>query len=77
MRDRFTPFLFRFARPCVSPGRIEPDPEYAYDDSLGVVRWLGREDHPPAIEAAGLAMPMTKKNDLEKGEDSKDRRMWQ
>jgi hypothetical protein len=76
MSAQYTPFLFRFSRPCISPGREQPSPEYAYDRTVDLVRWLGREDHPPAIEASGVHMPQTKKNDLEKGEDSKDRRMW-
>lgn len=70
------PFLLRFARPCMSPGRAPLDPEYAYDESIDMVRWLGSSDRPPAIEAHGKRGPMTKKADIEKSDDNKDRRMW-
>lgn len=70
------PFLFRFAQPCCSPSRAPQNPEYVYDYSTDLVRWVGREDRPPAIEASGPNGPTTKKHDIEKGEDSKDRRMW-
>jgi len=70
------PFLLRFAHSCVSPGRAMPDPEYVYDESIDMVRWLGSPDNPPAIQAHGKSGPMTKKSDVEKGDDTKDRRMW-
>ena len=71
------PFLLRFARPCLSPGRASMDPDYAYDESIDMVRWLGSPDRPPAIEADGPDdPPVTKKADIEKGDDNKDRRMW-
>jgi len=71
------PFLFRFAQPCCSPGRIKTRANYIYDDSMDLVRWLGAPNHPLAIEASGIEGPMTKKCDIEKGDDSKDQRMWQ
>lgn len=72
-----TPFLFRFAQPCLSPGRYaEPTDSYYYDQVSCVVRWRNGIDDPPAVVAAGNDPPKTKKCDLEKGEDSKDRRMW-
>lgn len=70
------PFLLRFARPCVSPGRASRDPDYEYDESLDMVCWLGSPDRPPVIEAETPKPPITKKADIEKGEDKKDRRMW-
>jgi hypothetical protein len=70
------PFLLRFARPCRSDAKAERKPDYVYDDVNDIVRWLGRADHPPAIVAAGEGGPKTKKQDIEKGEDQKDRRMW-
>jgi len=72
-----TPFLFRFAQPCLSPGRyVKPTESYYYDQSSSVVRWRNGIDDPPAVIAAGTPPPQTKKCDMEKGEDSKDRRMW-
>jgi len=78
------PFLFRFAKPCVSPERASRDANYVYDESIDMVRWLGSPDCPPVIEAYGSDdpdegpkdPPITKKADIEKGEDQKDRRMW-
>lgn len=70
------PFLFRFARPCLSPGRAQARTDYIYDDTMDLVLWLGREDNPPAIDAAPEGGPPTKKADIEKGDDAKDRRMW-
>jgi len=73
------PFLFRFMDDCVSPARVQSSDfaEYEYDENLDMVRWLGSTDKPPAIDVSGVGGPPTKKKDLEKGEDSKDRRMWQ
>jgi hypothetical protein len=71
------PFLFRFAQSCLSPGRyVKPTDSYYYDQASSVVRWRNGIDDPPAVVAAGNTPPQTKKCDLEKGEDSKDRRMW-
>ncbi|MDD1778664.1 MAG: hypothetical protein LUQ65_10900 [Candidatus Helarchaeota archaeon] len=71
------PFLFRFVKPCLSPGRAQTRPDYFYDEETDLVRWLGAADHPPAIEIEEENGPQTKKRDIEKGEDSKDHRMWQ
>jgi hypothetical protein len=71
------PFLFRFAQQCLSPGRKQQNDEYMYDDDTDMVLWLGHESRPPVIDQAGEIGPMTKKRDLEKGDDAKDHRMWQ
>lgn len=71
------PFLLRFARPCTSPARASGQSDYAYDETIDMVRWLGDPTHPLAIRAHGNDGPTTKKADIEKGEDNKDRRMWQ
>lgn len=72
-----TPFLLSFAYPCLSPGRyVKPTDSYYYDQATSVVRWRNGIDDPPAVIAAGNRAPQTKKCDIEKGEDSKDRRMW-
>jgi hypothetical protein len=76
-RPAIQPLLLTFAKPCVSPARWEgPNDEYYYDGDLNLVRWRNGEDDPPAVVSAGHRPPQTKKSDFEKGEDSKDRRMW-
>jgi hypothetical protein len=71
------PFLLRFATKCLSPGRYQHNENYKYDDEIDMVLWLANESFPLAIDKAGPDGPMTKKCDLEKGDDDKDRRMWQ
>lgn len=71
------PFLFRFAQPCMSPGRyVKPSESYYYDEDSALVRWRDGAGEPPAVVSSGANPPQTKKMDLEKGEDCKDRRMW-
>ena len=70
------PFLLRYARKCLSPSRHKIDNDYEYDESIDMMRWLGSPDKPLAIKADGLSYPATKKADIEKGEDTKDRPMW-
>lgn len=71
------PFLFRFKQTCQSPGRSLVDPSYTYDLETDMV--IDRLAVPPipAIESARTPGPPTKKKDVEKGDDDKDRRMWQ
>ena len=66
----------RYAKECTSPGRAEPDPKLFYDSVTDMVRWLGSENRPFAIDLEGQRGIRTKKNDLEKGDDHKDSRMW-
>ena len=75
------PFLIRYAKPCLSPNRVSANPNYLYDEDIDMVRWLGSSDHLPVIEAYLLNdgpddPPKTKKADIEKGEDQKDRLTW-
>jgi hypothetical protein len=75
------PFLTRYAKPCLSPNRGSNNPNYLYDENIDMVRWLGSSDCIPVIEAYLLGdgpddPPKTKKFDIEKGEDQKDRLMW-
>lgn len=77
MKKVALPFLFRFAQPCLSPERKQQDEQYLYDDQTDMVIWLGHNLKPFAIDEAGASGPMTKKRDLEKGDDAKDHRMWQ
>ncbi len=73
---RVTPFLLRFARPTQSPRSVTPSPNYYYDDQAQLVRWTGSPEHPPAVLLDNEEGPVTKKCDVEKGEDMKDGRMW-
>jgi hypothetical protein len=76
MDPKLQPFLFRFATPVIAPARSPQPSDSYYDHALDVVRWTGAPTHPPVVTVEGIAAPQTKKNDLEKGEDSKDRSMW-
>ena len=70
------PFLMKFARTCLSPGRAEPNTDYVYDYECDMVRHRHKVGFPAAIDLDDGG-PMTKKADIEKGDDTKDRRMWQ
>jgi len=70
------PFLLKFARPSSSPNRNAPSEEYVYDDEADLVRWVKHPDALPAVLCSKGSGPRTKKCDIEKGEDNKDRRMW-
>ena len=75
------PFLVRFAKPCMAPNRVPQNPEYLYDENVDMMRWLGSPERLLVIDAYLLSdgpqdPPVTKKCDIEKGEDQKDRLMW-
>lgn len=71
------PFLFRFKKNCESPSRAGRDSSYTYDSKVDMVMDSVANPTLPAIDSDRLPGPQTKKKDLEKGEDQKDRRMWQ
>jgi hypothetical protein len=71
------PFLFRFKKICQSPNRTDIDDSYDYDPEIDMVIDKNTTPHVPAIESERTPGPTTKKKDIEKGEDQKDRRMWQ
>ncbi len=73
------PFLLRYAKPCSSPGRVPTSANYAYDHEIDMVRKISVPGRTPAIycQDDDDDGPKTKKFDVEKGEDCKDRRMWQ
>ena len=77
MKTYTKPYLLRFAQKCVSPGRIQPSKEYGYDPNSDMMLWVQHPDKPAAIDQSGNNGPTTKKCDIEKGDDLKDRRMWQ
>ncbi len=70
------PFLLKFAQPCLSPRRTPVNQDYTYDESVDMVRWEGSPERPFAIDVQGEKGPITKKADIEKGDDEKDLRMW-
>jgi hypothetical protein len=71
------PFLFRFKERCQSPNRSGIDDSYRYDPDLDMVIDTITSPNVPAIESSRKPGPRTKKKDIEKGDDQKDRRMWQ
>lgn len=72
-----TPFLFRFRQACQSPNRAIRDDSYQYDPDVDMVIDTKLNPPAPAIDSTRASAPETKKADVEKGEDQKDRRMWQ
>lgn len=70
------PFLLKFARTCTSPKRANATADYEYDESIDMVRSATDASKTLAIDIANNTGPMTKKADIEKGEDNKDRMMW-
>jgi len=71
-----TPYLFRFKVECVSPNRVPHDDGFYYDQERCQVVTVLNGKVVPAIEAETATGPKTKKADIEKGEDQKDRHMW-
>lgn len=70
------PFLLQFAEEAGSPPVSELGTEYYFDSEDDILRLRRDPDNPPAIDGNGRDPPRTKKNDVEKGEDNKDREMW-
>lgn len=70
------PFLFKFAQKAGSPPESELGKDFYYDHEKDMLRSKKQPDNPLAIEVEGEDGPKTKKNDVEKGEDNKDRQMW-
>lgn len=70
------PFLFRFKKRCTSANRVPHNSEFYYDAELHQVVTIQDGRVIPAIEAKKNYGPKTKKADIEKGEDQKDKRMW-
>lgn len=70
------PFLLQFAKEAGSPPEEELDSEYYFDPEDDLLHRRQEPDNPPAIEIEGEDGPKTKKNDVEKGDDEKDRGIW-
>ena len=47
-----------------------------YDEQSDMLRIRQPSASPLLIDVPAIAGPRTKKNDIERGEDQKDRRMW-
>lgn len=70
------PFLFRFKKECLSPNRVTHDKRFHYDQELSQVMTIENGCVIPVIESKQNNGPKTKKADIEKGEDQKDKWMW-
>ena len=67
------PFLFHFLQPCSTRDSEIENKKYYYDSSTGLL--MIRKDEGsdiPVIMSSDDRRPMTKKADVEKGEDQKD-----
>lgn len=73
--DHTEPFLFRFKREVISPSRaaLEYSEEF-YSESRDMMMVF--EDGKWILAIDGRRRRRTKKCDIEKGEDVKDRREW-
>lgn len=76
MTHQKKPFLLQFAKETGSPDPSEMGSEYYFDPEDDLLHWKNDADNPPAIERSGESGPDTKKHDIEKGDDSKDRGIW-
>lgn len=78
--EQIRPFLFRFRAKCMSPKRALMDPNlnrgYQYDNDLCQVVKVVDGKRIPAISCSENSGLVTKKRDIEKGDDDKDRWMW-
>ncbi|MFW9880752.1 MAG: hypothetical protein ACFFG0_47415 [Candidatus Thorarchaeota archaeon] len=70
------PFIFRFKRECSSPKRIINPDKYIYDNNLQMLMTFENGTIIAVIDSKDNNGPTTKKCDIEKGEDQKDRRIW-
>ena len=72
------PFLVKYAKKCVAParGNTKSKEGYVYDNTVDMVKSVLDDNQTYAIDLTSNTGPMTKKADIEKGEDSKDRMMW-
>lgn len=70
------PFLLRYAEKTGSPPGSEIGSKYYFDPEDDMLHSKEHAGNPPAIELDGESGPRTKKNDVEKGDDNKDRGIW-
>lgn len=75
--ERTQPFLFRFKKECLSPRRITATNRYKYDDNLQMLVVIREGKLIPLVDSDDDDEPIvTKKADIEKGDDQKDSRKW-
>lgn len=71
-----SPFLLRYARPCNSRKTLLGGDASFYDVNSDMRRLRQGAATPLLIDVPAAQGPRTKKEDIERGEDKKDRRMW-
>jgi hypothetical protein len=71
-----SPFLLKFARPCNSRKALPKEDPSFYDYRTDMRRVHVGTATPLLVDAPEVRGPVTKKMDIERGEDQKDRRMW-
>jgi len=70
------PFLLQFAEKAGSPPTEELNAEYYFDSEDDLLHKRQSPDNPVAIDLDDEDGPKTKKNDVEKSDDSKDQGIW-
>lgn len=70
------PYLFQFRRKCTSPRKFTLHSSYYYDERIDMVVDVENAPAVLAIVSNREPGPVTKKADIEKGEDEKDRWLW-
>jgi len=70
------PFLFQFAEEAGSPPAEDLNAEYYFDSEDDLLHKKTHSDNIPAIDIESENGPRTKKNDVEKSDDSKDQGIW-
>lgn len=68
------PYLFRYKQKCST--KQTNNEQLYYDDKVDMMMIVENGVAVPAIYNNSNIIPMTKKADMEKGEDSKDTVMW-
>ena len=70
------PFLLQFAEKAGSPPAEELNADYYFDPEDDLLHKNTHPNNLPAIEIDEEDGPRTKKNDVEKSDDSKDQGIW-
>jgi|GEM_PF-6403198 len=81
MKRSTEPLLFRYKQGCCSPSRagVQMKDEFRYDEDIQMAVTLEDGRWVPVIEMQDdpkKPKPITKKADIEKGDDQKDERRW-
>lgn len=70
------PFLLQFAQKAGSPPAEELNADYYFDPEDDLLHKKTHPNNLPAIDIDDEDGPRTKKNDVEKSDDSKDQGIW-